>query len=761
MNPSNQRARAVRARALVVAAILAHALPVHAASPGPLDDAAVDASEAAGPLALSADGRFRVHVDSAGTLRRVELADHTHATAMPLGVRALALAASRTAQKVAIVTGAGCLGIADFGAQPPAVAWAPMSAESAESGEPDLLASRWAPRPADACESDGDRIGAVPALALSADGKLLAWREAVVEVETHRLVARLPAEPKGVRFVDDDRKLFANFVASGYVDEGLGGRDSAQVVTWDLATGELHDVLTDDHGTRTAASHLFASYSPATGLAWWADTTRWELDTRHGPNDEMHTTLPLVAARPGSCGAPALRAKLEDAGGDVFIVDPFGRWMASYANPSPYERPADGPGASTLTFIDLATGRAVETRSLAFALRGLVASPDGAALLALAAPFRNHETGVRASALRGVTPGDEVREFAVPKTALASPRDTLAGWTASACLAEDEIAGARRLPPAGGPLAVAWTQSLPPPGAAPASAAETGGSYPAPAAFVRPDGSLWLARSHDLAQLDPASGRVLRTQPLPAGDKATSRYAAATDGFVNALGDTLTWRPASGGGTRRVIDQRAGWSVEGIDVRGRAVLAVWRPKPGTPPPNNENGDPDPNARRFVFYDIASGALVSDQLGSDVGGDYTSWDVFSRDVRNDAIAPCHDEAGARSTGFDWRVDMFGSVRAWRCGPEGARTVLWQGTALRRDRTMVPRVDVEPPAMIVGDGPIGVVQQGLAWRVFDAKAHAEVGRIDPIDGKAPLAAAVAPESRLVIVETATQLIAYRLP
>lgn len=737
--------------AQLTAVLLAASLHAQADNPGPLEDAGRGAREMAGPLAVSADGRFRVHVDAAGNLRRIALADRRLVQTLPLGAPALLLSASRTAQKVAVLTEGGCIGVADFGAQPPAVTWAPKQASSNES---DLLSRAWTARAPERCEGDGTNAGGLPALALSVDGKLLAWRDRVVDIDRHRLVGRLPAEATTLRFVDDDRKLFAGFVASGYQDEGLASPDSAVVAVWDLASGELQAVLDDDHGLRIDATHMFSAYSPATGVAWWVNTSHWQADIRQDGGGVSHYSLRLDAARPGSCGAAAQRARLEDAEGDALVIDPFGRWAATIARLGPDATTKIGPDGSALQFFDLASGRRLQALSFPFQLRGAVASADGDRLFALAAAVPSRETGVRAAVVPGIAPGAELREIPAPASALATRRDDVAtAWTRDACRIEDEEPGARRVARAVGTLARAWSMTLSDPTRTPAGDA-------VPVTFVRPDGSLWLARAHDLAQLEPATGRPLRTLPLPAGDKAVSRYDPRTDGFVNVQGDTVTWRAAGGGG-RRLIDSSATLIVDGFDLRGRLVLVSWAPKPGAPLPKGETGMDDPYSRRFVFYDVASGRRVSEQAGSSAGANYATWDELSRRQAGFGLKTCHDQAGAIDSGFDWRIDMLDTVRAWRCQSSGARTVFWEGTQLQRDPATGQARSVQPRQVLATDGPLAVVYEDNRLRVFDAAARSELGSIEFGGDKEPPAVTLSAAARLLLVQADTVLTAYRLP
>jgi len=144
-------------RALPAVAALALALlagPALAVGDTPEDDAREQAAMLQGPLALSADGQWRLHVDARDVLHRVNLADPSRAQSLALPVPVRVIAASRSGQKVALLVASGCVGRADFGSGPGAAArvdWRPET-------PPGAAARPWGPLP-EAAEGYDWRIG--------------------------------------------------------------------------------------------------------------------------------------------------------------------------------------------------------------------------------------------------------------------------------------------------------------------------------------------------------------------------------------------------------------------------------------------------------------------------------------------------------------------------------------------------------------------------------------------------------------------------
>jgi hypothetical protein len=198
-----------------------------------------------------------------------------------------------------------------------------------------------------------------------------------------------------LQFVDHDARLL---VASASIDE----RDEAppephglSVSVWDLASKALVNDLEIDGTSFATAASLQVGFSAQTGALFRVDERRGE----------------LVQLAPGVCGeAPRPRAPVGDDLGASFVVDPYGRWFAS-ARPLDAARDAAELAAgarSVLVVQDMATGRELQRVTSRYALAGIVATPDGATLFALATQPVEPETGDPVAGLPAVPDGEQV-----------------------------------------------------------------------------------------------------------------------------------------------------------------------------------------------------------------------------------------------------------------------------------------------------------------------------------------------------------------
>ena len=711
---------------LLAAALVAFLAPgVHAGGNTSQDVARGQLEERTAPLALSADGLWRLHADNAGVLHRVNLADPARQSATTLPVPAVRLSASRSGQKVAFIAWTGCVGLVDFGTGPDAVArtsWRPPGIGATAT-------PTWTDAVPDACRKSNEWSDRHRVVALSANGRLLATRDEVVDTETHQRVATLPVTDDGytaravlqLRFVDRDTKLLILTGAFGDVEEGLGSPSDLRLAVWDLATHSLYNLLSHEDADNGSLRALFADFSPQTGVFTWVDTRRYLDALKSGTWNPEKAPPPydLVQARPGRCGSPALvRYPLPSMPDGEVAVDPWGRWIAEL-------RPIDDakPGAvlAQLVVTDIDTRRVVSTVALREALRGLLATPDGATILALSA-------------------SEEVRSFKVDVAALATPKTTAQDWDATPCRVEDEAPGARAVTRVTRALVPAWPQAR-------AHATPADGSG---APFVMRDGTLWLDQGTTIAQLDPASGRTLRTLPTPRNDKIRSVPVPASDGFFNMQGDTLSWRPfdvtrqvVPG---RRLIEVRPGWVVDEVQPLARSVRVVWHANEGTPVRTTEGA---PQDLLVVLYDAASGKRLREFV-QDIGGYGVVGDTAEPQWSPTWLPRCRDDQGP-TVGTDWRFDVFGSLRATRCAPgEATVTTAWFGL------DVAPRqpdsAGEEPGALLTSvDGPLAAAVDRRTVRAFDVEGRRELGQVRlPPKSRATWLRVLA-DARLLLVET----------
>ena len=471
----------------------------------------------------------------------------------------------------------------------------------------------------------------------------------------------------------------------------------------------------------------FADFSPQTGVFTWIDTQRYRVaSTAATRQDAKLPPLDLVQSRPGQCGAPqVVRAELSAEPLGEVVIDPWGRWIAEIR---PIDDAKPGTPVARLVLSDLDSRRVVSSTPLAQAVRGLVATPDGATILALSL-------------------ASDVLSFKVDVAALTTPKSTAGEWDATPCRIDDEAPGARAVARVTRALAPAWTMDH----AAPANVAET--------PFVMRDGTLWLDLGATLAQVDPASGKTLRSLPTPRSDRVASVPVPASDGFFNWQGDTLSWRPfdagAAGARAKRVVEARPGWTIEEVGTVGRNVRVVWQADQGTRVPNKTYGVPpdlvtEPQDLVVAFYDAASGRRVREFPGqSDAYG--VVGDVSMPDWSPDWLGRCRDVQGAVTAGTDWRFDAFASLRATRCEPDGSRTTTaWFGLDIA-PRVVGKRIDDAADRPTSADGGVAAALDDRRVRAFDIETRRELGQVMLRPTQRVTWLRVLGDRRLLLIET----------
>lgn len=723
------------------------------------DFARDEAAVLQGPLALSADGQWRLHVDAHDVLHRVNLADPSRAQTLALPVPVRLIAASRSGQKVALLIDHGCVGRADFGSTPGAVAridWRPDT-------PPGVAASAWGPRLPEACRQRAGQVTGRDVVAISGDGRQVATATEVVDVDTPRVIATLPGgrdEALLLRFVDGDRRLL---VASAFLGQTTGSEHDPsrlEIATWDLATQTLHALWVRELQDGADVPSLLPAYAARSGQLLAAAPGPWRSD------GQPRLPSALEAWHLAECRAtPDARPPIGDW--TSVAVDPSGRWIAGtraiLPGPGTDDAELQGGFRTELIVQDVATGRRLARQAWKHELRGLISNGDGSALFALVAPAGFRWAAETHDAPDPAVHAGEVVEFRLPPQALRAPAATTAAWPREPCPADREQRDARVVAHARTAFAPRWTLAvhrfsaqLAPSPVSPQLPA--GSMYPCRGScsdiFARTDSSLWVDDGATIAQIHPADGRRLRTLPTPRSDKVSSVVLAASGGFFNAQGDTLSWRPfdAPGAAMRQVVDRRPGQEIILLQRQGNTVLAAWVRKR----PANASAE-ETSVEREATYAVYSpqARLIRETKGTeDAQGD--SWptsDDLQHTLAMRNVAPCHDETGALAEGYDWRIGPFESVMAWACGPAAgaARIALWSVP----DAT--PRAAVDAPRkvrIVSSGGTIGVASEEdrpFHLRVFDAALRRELGSIDLPSDNEIVDITVDADLGLVFVET----------
>ena len=725
---------------------LAASLCTHAMAAGynAREDRLLEIEAARAPLAISGDGAWRLHVDAHDMLHRTSLADPARDSTVQLPPGVQLLSASNDGTKVALATRHQCVGLVDFGAAA-GVSWRPwiVNGDGVPLG-PD--AGAWVAQVPTTC---GTRPSASP-VAISADGRWIATPEDVVETATHRVVASLPTARAAVlrlQFVDHDARLL---VATATLAE----RGAMSVSVWDLASKRLVNDIEIADAPLAARAALQVDFSPQTGALFAIDDRRRALALRAATPGTTPVPLPLdlVQLSPGVCGAsPRVRAQVSDDLGASFVVDPYGRWIAS-ARPldAAHDAAELAMGArSVLVVQDMATGRQLERVTSKYALDGLAATPDGARVFALASQPVEPETGETIAGWPAAPDDERLVEVTLPAAATNAARDGAKAWDTGVCKEPGETPDARAVARAEHLLKPLWSRDL---GAAMAPAdAPNNSCSTAPLdalVFKTPDGGLWLDLGDHVAKLDPATGTTGTGLPTPRSKNVCSVVAPGGAGFLNATGDTLTWRPlaaAADPARRRVVERRHGSVATLLPVDSDVARVAW---------STTSGD---GAVVLADYD-ANGKRVRELASSNA----TFGDDASAAI---ASAPCHDARGTPlSIGYDWRAGPFGSQRGTTCGPLPgmARLVWWSGA------TIAPRADRSDPwprARASIDGAIAVAVDDTQLHIVNLALQREIAQIalgDGFDGRTWVIAS----KRLVLLQATGAdghrwLRAYALP
>ena len=720
------------------------------------------------PLALSGDGAWRLHVDSHDVLHRVRIADPADESSVQLPPGVQALSASVDGRKVALSTNPRCVGLVDFGSRAGDAAKVTWLSTAQSHG--------WVPQQPVGCDAEWPAA----TIALSSDGSLVATPDAVFDTTTAELVASLPAGSGGtlrLAFVDRDTRLLVARAVPGQRRDGPSAAGGLSISVWDLASKALVNDIEMPGGAPSAVASLSLDVSPQTGALFHVQESRRDRSPADG------APLELVQLAPDACGvAPRMRAPIVDPAGGAFVVDPWGRWFASSHPLDPARDAAELAAGlrSELVVRDIVTGEPVARITSAYALHGLVATPDGGTLFALAAQPVDAQLGTAREEWPAVPDAGQLVAVALPEAAVGAARNAIQPASTGVCKEPGELPGARAMVRSDRRLVPLWSRDLTADRAVANAAPATSSTHARvvvpdldkcgdglePATFTTPDGGVALDLGAQVARLDPRTGAIVQWLPTPRGKNTCSVVTPSGNGFFNASGDTLTWRPlgaAGDPGRRRVVDRRPGWRAEPTPAQDGTERVLWSATPAAVVPTAAGGDPqdlvvadyDTNGKRLRE------SAMNSQSYDDGGGDEAGHS--SR-----LPAPCHDMLGAPlAIGYDWRGGPLGTQRGLTCGPlPGAGRLVWWGGATIAPRTQDTSSRSRPQPAI--DGAIAVVADDTQWHVVNLALQREIAQIalGQADTGHRDQAWVLAGRRLVLVETTTSdahrwLRAYPLP
>ena len=724
--------------------------------------------DARAPLALSGDGAWRLHVDPHDVLHRVRIADPADESAVQLPPGVQALSASASGQKVALATNPRCVGLVDFGGHAgdaAKVTWLSTATD-------DALSRGWVPQQPVGCDAEWPAA----AIALSSDGSRIATPDAVFDTTTAELLAWLPADSSGtlrLAFVDRDTRLLVARAMPGQRRGGPSVDSGLSISVWDLASKALvNDIETAGAGPSVAAS-LSLDVSPQTGALFHVQESRRD----RSPADS--TPLELVQRAPDACNVvPRTRAPVADAAGGAFVVDPWGRWFAVSRPLDPTRDAAELAAGlrSELVVRDIVTGEPVARITSAYALHGLVATPDGATLFALAAQPIDAEFGTAREGWPVVPDAGQLVTLTLPEAAIDAARNPIQPASTGVCKEPGELPYARAMARSERLLAPLWSRDLTAdravasamPVRTPATAPDLTkcGAGPEPATFTTPDGGVALDLGAQVARLDPRTGAIVQWLPTPRGRNTCSVVTPSGNGFFSATGDTLTWRPlgaAGDPGRRHVVERRPGWRAELTPAQDGIERVLWSATPAAVVPTA--ADADPLDLVVADYD-ANGKRLRESAMNSQSYDDGSDNEGGQPSR--LPAPCHDAFGTPlAIGYDWRGGPLGTQRGLTCGPlPGAGRLVWWGGATIAPRAHDTSSRSRPQPAI--DGAIAVVADDAQLHVVNLALQREIAQIalGQADTGRRDQAWVLADRRLVLVETTTsdahrRLRAYALP
>jgi hypothetical protein len=681
------------------------------------EEAALDAlNSAAHPFVLSGDGHWRVFVDTNGVMHRMKNADPAVAEEIDLqassaGARTVAIAASRTALKVAFVTEFVCVGIVEFwnnespDAKPgtvfpkPRVTWLNLADET----YPGQHAKKCPVPPPES--GQGDRIQSA-SIAMSGDGMLIAMGPVpysvgvdpgeihIVNWSTGGLVLRVPsAVVLDVRFVDDDSKLLVAQAQLGEGYESESGPSDVLFSVWDLKRRELHSLFhTNPRNTvASLAEHDFLwSFSERTGELYAVHT---EVHAEGKGSDER-PNLPVLRANLKSCGAaPAAFPGFPASRWWALIADPEGHWVAGVRELG--EAPAASQAKAELLVLDSRTGKEIRRVPVGEINTSLKVSSDGHTIYGIDSAFKVFEIEVAADANNPPT-GD---------------------WSEKPCLVEDEPAGGRAL--AGTPQKYTRAYVIPLERYSDASAFNSGAisstkkkllycsdSIASPTIGysermgwgTTPDGNLWIDRLTRLEQIDIATGKVMKQIPTPRSDATCSLTLYDKGGFLVFGNDAVRFVPfedslETGRVAGRVLVRKPGWVAQSVHLMGKQFVVRWANA-------RYDGEKEINdAGLLSLYDFPNAIPVRElhgqlDMATGPGGDTRAVGRAPQGAKQAWVyAPDEDTAPpfegppapmVSSEGYAWETSYLQTIRVVRTDVTGKRSTLgWFGWTIGDD------------------------------------------------------------------------------
>ena len=735
------------------------------------------------PIALSANGQWRVHVDSKNILHRVNLLDVRQAQQIALPVEALQLAASRTARKVAFAYMDGCVGIVDFGnpmLSTPKLTWI----SRAESDKPGRSANFDSKVPdAKSCSEYRGR----GAIAISTDGKLVANENGIYDLGSQTVVATLPSSRDdiaqrrtlSIQFTDNNKKLFLATATLGDGYEGGGGPSDMQFSIWDIASKALFNLAGGSRHSQHAPEMFIYNYAAHTGALSFVDSTRYyEVLNKQSEDSDTTPTLDLIRTNLHTCQAKTHRRMALLPGNWVaYAVDPLGRWIAGVRTLGGTGIPSTrGRGfVEELVIVDASSGTEIKVKPLIESVMGMVVTPDGTSIFGLTPVPINSHTGSKF-----LGSGVELLQFKIPRAALNLPKSEALGFSSMPCKIEDETASARLIHKTRRLLKPRWTFQVKSPedirnaaeqdhanknklkatDAGPALCNSIGYDN---ASLIMANQTLWLDKYSELAQLDWTTGKAIRSMPTPRKRAVCSVAIPLAGGFINYQGDAVTFQNFEGvsgpKASKQVIEVKPGWYVDSVSqpivsTNGQLGFEViWRTKPGIVPAKNEHGQVlDMIASTYVLRTkVRTNEVKLNSDSYEMGG----YEGEVNRAPGQGRPSCGANKPAGSLAFGMEVSYFDSFRAYRCNAANeVETIFWDGLDIAPQRvgfSWYPRAQ-----FLAVSGTIGVVQSrsGLV-RIYDLAARKELAQIKPSSFDAVLRVMVNESKGLVAIESLDEI------
>jgi hypothetical protein len=692
--------------AIFFCALLSTPLTVFARGATSEESAYKQFSDFNAPLAISTNGQWRVHVDANNILRRVNIANPEINQQLKLPTDSVRIATTRSGQKTVVAAfGYACVGLVDFGildskGNPtvliPRIEWwlsKPALSEAAkpsgQSGQPGQTAMIF--QNFSECSKHPDATENIDALAISPDGRYMATPSNIFNLETKRIISNLPRTYDDIggrrvlsmRFLDDGHRLFHASARLGAGYEGGGTSSDLSFAIWNFKTYQLEKLVSPSNYALSLNEAYLFNLSPNHRVLHFVNAQNY-LKSNVVGNSAIQP-LDLMGLPIDRCGAkPEKVFSINPWEWDSALIDPLGRWIATtrLLKQQGSENRGSGEFVQELKVYDIQSAQLIDEAVFKQPIIGLTATPDGQKLFALRAPSsfvqRDGELGYSRELIKtDKNPGGTVFEMQLGLKTQTKVTLPASEGVDAVCAIEDETPSARTITNKNRNIKPIWEvelQNYAEVSNFPAISVETSGEY-FPIFFFLGDGSLWVDAGKSIIQIDPKTGKQLRSMPTPRSDKIQSIPFAAANGFFNTQGDTLSFRgffSTQTDAVRQILDVKPGMLAtlpQAVinDRNDEDLIVYWSPKV-----NDNKPAVDKSPRSYIStYNLKTRMKISELPAEN--GEFM-YDAY--DFSYESSSACSASSRKNRGGFDLWRSHYGSFRGDWCDESGKKkTIFW--------------------------------------------------------------------------------------